>query len=281
MPDETAAACAVPTALAIAGLELLDLRPHRELTRAHDLRERGELGVPDVRPREPDRIGHLVRSLAVPRDRPLEPLVEVDLRLEAEQLARLVDVGNAELDVRVVERLEDDLTGAARQALDALSEIVDRHRRARVADVEALADGVRMLEGEEGAVDHVVDVAPRADLRAVPVDREVASREGGLDERADRAAADLTRPEHVERPHRGRRQAELGVVRVRHVLAGELRDGVGPARLADRADRRDVRLVHVEGVLAEHLARREVDEPFERVLASAARPRGRCRSRSR
>ena len=37
------------------------------------------------------RIGSvtLVRSLAVPRDRPLEALVEVDLRLEAEQLARL------------------------------------------------------------------------------------------------------------------------------------------------------------------------------------------------
>ena len=62
--------------------------------------------------------------------------------------------------------------------------------------------------------------------------------------------------------------AELGVVRVRHVLAGELRDGVRPARLADRADRRHVALLDVERVLAEHLARRELDEPLERVAAS-------------
>ena len=165
-----------------------------------------------------------------------------------------------------MEWLEDDLTGASGQALHALSEIVDRHRRAGVADVEALADRVRVLECEEGAVDHVVDVAPRADLRAVPVDREVAPRERGFDECSDRPAANLTRPEHVERPHRGRRQAELRVVRVSHVLAGELGHGVGPACLADRADRRHVRLVHVERVLAEHLARGEIDEPFERVL---------------
>ena len=52
-----------------------------------------------------------------------------------------------------------------------------------------------LLEGEEGAVHHVVDVAPRADLRAVSVDREVATGERGLDERADRAAADLTGPD--------------------------------------------------------------------------------------
>ena len=38
------------------GLELLDLRAHRELPGANDLRDRCELGVPDVRPREPDRL---------------------------------------------------------------------------------------------------------------------------------------------------------------------------------------------------------------------------------
>ena len=41
------------------GLELLDLRAHRELPGAHDLRDGSELGVPDVRPREPDRLRHL------------------------------------------------------------------------------------------------------------------------------------------------------------------------------------------------------------------------------
>ena len=119
-------------------------------------------------------------------------------------------------------------------------------------------------------VDHVVHVAPGADLRAVAVDRQVAAGERRLDERADRPAADLARAVDVERPDRRRRQAELGVVRVRHVLAGELGDGVGPARLADGAARRDVRLVHVERVRAEDLARREVDEALDRLLRRRA-----------
>ena len=123
-----------------------------------------------------------------------------------------------------------------------------------------------MLEREHERLDHVVDVAPRADLRAVAVDHEVVPRERRLDERADRAAADLARPVDVERAHRHGRQSELVVVRVRHVLAGELRDRVRPARLADRALRRDVLLVDLERVGAEDLARRELDDALDRVL---------------
>ncbi len=75
--------------------------------------------------------------------------------------------------------------------------------------------------------------------------------------------------------------AELVVVGVRHVLAGELRDGVRPARLADRADRRDLALLDAERVRAEDLARREVDEALDACRASRAPPRARCRCRSR
>ena len=139
--------------------------------------------------------------LSIPRDRPLEALVEVDLRLEAEQLARLLDVRDAQLDVGVVQRLEDDLDLRAGEPLDPLREVVDRHRRARVADVERLPDRVRCSR-QRSALDHVVDVAPGADLRAVAVDDEVAPGERRLDERADRAAADLARAEDVERVHR-------------------------------------------------------------------------------
>ena len=128
------------------------------------------------------------------------------------------------------------------------------------------ADRLRVLEREQQAAHHVVDVAPGADLRAVAVDRQVAPGERRLDERADRAAADLPGAVDVERAHGDGRQAELVVVGVRHVLAGELRDRVGPARLADRADRRHVALGDVERVLAEHLARRELDQPLERVV---------------
>ena len=170
-----------------------------------------------------------------------------------------------------MERLEGDLPGARGQPLDPLGEIVDRDRGARVADVEALADRARMLEREQRAVDHVVHVAPGSNLRPVPVDREIPPRERGLDERADRAAADLPRPEDVERANGGRGKPELGVVGVRHVLARELRHRVRPARLAHGADRRDVRLLHVERVLAEHLARREVHQALDRVSAAERR----------
>jgi hypothetical protein len=60
-------------------------------------------------------------------------------------------------------------------------------------------------------------------------------------------------------------QLGLGVVGVRHVLACQLGDRVRPARFADRADRGHVRLLHVEGVLAEDLAGREVDDALHRV----------------
>ena len=66
--------------------------------------------------------------------------------------------------------------------------------RARVADVERLPDGVRMLEAEQHACDHVGDVRPGSDLRAVAVNRQVALRQRGLDEGPDRAAADLSGP---------------------------------------------------------------------------------------
>ncbi len=102
---------------------------------------------------------------------------------------------------------EDELTGASGQPLDPLREVVDRHRRARVSDVEALADRVRMLEREQQRLDHVVDVAPGADLRAVAVDDEVVAGERRLDEGADGAAADLPGAVDVERTDRDRRAA--------------------------------------------------------------------------
>ncbi len=41
------------------GLELLDLRAHRELPGVHNLRDGSKLGLPDVRPREPNGLRHL------------------------------------------------------------------------------------------------------------------------------------------------------------------------------------------------------------------------------
>src|SRR2546423_4481784 len=52
--------------------------------------------------------------LAIPGDRPLEAVVQVDAWLPVEQLPRLVDVRDPHLDVRVVERPEDDLRARVR-----------------------------------------------------------------------------------------------------------------------------------------------------------------------
>src|SRR5581483_9677721 len=166
------------------------------------------------RRRRPGSRGGLRQSRlarAVPRDRPLEAVVELDRRLEADVLARLLDVRDAQLDVDVLERREDDVAGAAGEPLDALREVEDRHGGARVADVVALPDRVRVLETETHGLDHVVDVAPRADLRAVAAHREVVAAERRLDERADRTAADLARPVDVEGADGHRRDAELVV----------------------------------------------------------------------
>src|SRR5206468_9494735 len=108
-----------------------------------------------------------------------------------EELARLLHVRDAQLDVRVAERCEDDLSRAAGQPLYAQREVVDRDRRARVADVERLPDRLRTLEAGEHPRNHVVDVTPGADLGAVAAHDQILARERGLDERADRSPADL------------------------------------------------------------------------------------------
>ena len=147
--------------------------------------------------------------------------------------------------------------------------------------LNACPTALRVLEAGEHAAHHVGHVRPGADLRAVAVDRQVAAGDRVLDERADRAAADLARAEDVERMHRDGREPELVVVGVRHVLAGELRDGVRPARLADGADRRDLPF----GRRSARASRRPRSSRSRRSArasaASRSPPRARCTCRSR
>ena len=137
--------------------------------------------------------------------------------------------------------------------------------------LNACPTACRPLEAGEHAGDHVGDVAPGADLRAVAVHRQVAPASAASMNARIAPPPIWPGPKTLNGCTVTVGQAELVVVGVRHVLAGELRDGVRPARLADRADRRDVALGDVEGVRAEDLARREVDEALERV---ARRERG-------
>ena len=135
------------------GLELEHLRAHREHPALEDLGHLGELLLAEVGP-PAARTASLncdAVFLPVPSDRLLEALVELHLRLPAENLAGLLHVRDAQLDVGVVQRLEDDLSRRAADALDALREVEDRHGAARVADVERLTDRCRMLEAQQNA----------------------------------------------------------------------------------------------------------------------------------
>ena len=127
-------------------------------------------------------------------------------------------------------------------------------------------DRARVLEREQRALDHVVDVAPGPDLRAVAVDRQVAPGERVLDEGADRAAADLARAEDVERPHGDRGKPELEWYA--WAMCSPASFETAYVQRASPTDPIVVTcaLVDVERVRAEDLARREVDEALERVL---------------
>ena len=74
--------------------------------------------------------------VVVPRDRPLEALLDRDLGLEAEQLARLGRVGNPVPDVLIV----------ARQAL-----VRDERRAQRLRDPELLLHRAGELEDRDAA----------------------------------------------------------------------------------------------------------------------------------
>src|SRR5262249_6337750 len=119
-----------------------------------------------------------VELAAVPVHRAQKALLQIDLWLELEQLAGLVDVGDAQLDVGVLPRDVLDARRARREPQDLLGERMNRERRARVADVEGVTDGFLPGQRQQDPVDDVVDVTPGADLRAVVVNLESLTAQG-------------------------------------------------------------------------------------------------------
>ncbi len=176
---------------------------------------------------------------------------------------RLVDVRDAQFDVGRQRRAEQDPAARADHAADRLGQAVDGDHRARIADVERLADRGRVLERAQHALDHVVDEAPGADLRAVAEDQQVLVLQRLAHEDRQSALAGLARAIDVERPHGHCRQAVLFEVCVRQVLARQLTDRIGPARLADRAGDGLRTLADLEGLRAENLGGRKLEEALD------------------
>jgi len=82
-------------------------------------------------------------------------------------------------------------------------------------------------------------------------------------EAMDRSFADLSGPVDIERAQGDGGHAELAMVGVDEMLAGQFAHGVDPARLAHGADGRHLRLVRAKRIRAEDLAGGEVDEAVE------------------
>src|SRR6185436_2715884 len=105
-------------------------------------------------------------------DHAREDLVELHLRLVADEGADLRDVRHAARHVleaglvRLIVRDGHDLRAAAGHRLDLLGQRAHRDLLA-VADVEHLADGLRLLHQPHEAVHDVADVGEAAPLRAV------------------------------------------------------------------------------------------------------------------
>src|SRR6266853_574911 len=121
------------------------------------------------------------------------------LRLTTEERDRLLDGGYSQIHFGAWMRLENDLRPRVRQADDHVRELEVGDRALRIAKVERMADSFRPLRAPEHAVDEILDVAPRADLRPVVVQRDRRIAERLQNYPANRAVADLPRTVHVKR----------------------------------------------------------------------------------
>src|SRR5204862_5112063 len=134
--------------------------------------------------------GRPVRLRLLVGEQPEQALLDADLRLPAEHLPRLRDVGLPDLWIVHGERLEDDLAARADQLLDELREL-EQCPLLRVADVDR--EMLAALCEQHESPDQIVDVTEAASLGAGPEDRQRLVLERLADECRHRAA--------VVRPH--------------------------------------------------------------------------------
>src|SRR5581483_5037797 len=112
---------------------------------------------------------HTDRLSTVRGKHPPQTLLELDLRLPAEDLLRAGDVRLAHLRVVHRQRLEDDLARRPRHLQHGLRKLEDREL-ARVAEVDRQV--LAALREQHEPAYEVVDVAEAARLRAAAVDGE-------------------------------------------------------------------------------------------------------------
>src|SRR6266508_4826800 len=169
-----------------------------------------------------------------PSQHPPQTLLELDLRLPAENLRGARDIRLADLRVVDRKRLVDDLAGRVGQPADGPGELQDREL-VRVAKVHGIV--LAALSEQDDPADQVVHVAEAPCLRAVAVDGQRLVRERLTDERRDRTPVvrPHSTPVGIKNSNDRRVHVLLAVVRHRQRLGVALRLVVDAAR-ANRID---------------------------------------------
>ncbi len=126
-------------------LELGHLLPHRQLAALEHLCGSRGLLRADVRPGETDQ--ELSRYQAIVRSRPSSR----STCASKPSSSRALSTVGTRISTSAWGLLEDDLAGRTGEPDDPRRQVVDRHRRARVADVEGVADRLGVLEAEQDA----------------------------------------------------------------------------------------------------------------------------------
>ena len=199
-----------------------------------------------------------------------QAVLQLDLRLPAEQLPGAGDVRLAHLRVVHGKRLEDDLARGAGEANDRLGELEQR-LLVRVAEVDRKM--LARLGEQDDPADQVVDVTEAPRLRAVAEHRDRLPVQGLAQKRRDRAPVVRPHPAAVgvEDPHDPGVDALLAVVRHHQRLGVALGLVVHPSR-TDGIDVSPVGLglrVHLR--IAVDLARRGEQEARALELREAER----------
>src|SRR6185312_3712065 len=111
-----------------------------------------------------------------------------------------------------------------------------------------------MRHRNHDAIDHVVHVAPRADLRSVSMDLDRLVSERAFNENTQRSFPDLTATIYVERAHDSCGQLSFLPVGNGKMLLRKLAHGVRPPCFANLPNDRAIRLRRAKRTLAEDFA---------------------------
>src|SRR5712692_1070280 len=199
--------------------------------------------------------------LSAPAQCSSDAFFEANLRLEAEQLSRLLNGRNSNLDIGNLLLLEDDQRPRFGETNHLLRQRENRRRLLGIADIQDLPDRLFLSKDAEDGVDKVIHVAPGPDLVTIAGYAEILISRCVDAELSDRALADLSRAIDVERTKDGDWHPVFKSVGKSEVLRSHLAHRIGPPGFPHRSLRGQAVLIGAVDVRSIDLAGGEHDEP--------------------